>query len=653
MKNRIATLAALSLAGLPALCGLAEAQAASSLGTETSPDAIATPRVTPTSSSAPPAASAPIVNESAQNPVVVTAARTPQPLASTLPATTVFTRQDIDDSGALDLPSLLRLAPGAQVITNGGMGATASLQLRGGSAAQTLVLIDGMRVDSASLGYANLSQLTTGAIDHVEVVNGNVSALYGSGAIGGVVQIFTQDGGNHPPRFHFSTEYGSYRTQRQTVGVNGALDKDGATTFSLDFSRLKTGGFSNINAQEAARSYSLAKVNPNDNGFRDTTVSAEIRHRFTPDWDAGVRYFQTDGWNSYDNAYAASNTDEYYTISQVRSLSAFVNGRIGERWRTHLTVGEGSDHTTNYLNDNSTDVYDTANRQVNWRNEFEVAANHQLLFGYERLDQRLDSNAYQTPERHVNAGYLGYNGRIGASSLQLNFRHDQYSDFGGANTFFAGYALDLSPHWKVLANYSSAFRAPTFNDLYYPNYGVPTIQPERSHSIEAALQYSTPDFGEARVSLFRTRYRNLISYDSATFLATNVGNARIQGVETAWRGRLAATDVRASFTVQSPINEDTDQELDRRARRFATLSAARNISGWRVGGDWTINGQRPDGSQTLGGFSLFNVFARYNITPSWYIAARVQNVFDKNYELAYSYNTPGRAAYITLGWQQR
>ncbi len=197
----------------------------------------------------------------ALSPVVVTATCTQECLADSILQTPLFDAQAIADSNAPDVAGLLALAPGVQITRNGGPGASASAFIRGASSTQLLMLIDGVRVESASLGTAQLSQLMRDQIDHMEVANGNVSALYGSSAIGGVVQIFTKAGEPHQPRFYFETEYGSYHTQRQTEGVNGMFDRSGRTTFSFDVSREKTDGFSSIDPAKAPN------TNPNANGY--------------------------------------------------------------------------------------------------------------------------------------------------------------------------------------------------------------------------------------------------------------------------------------------------------------------------------------------------------------------------------------------------
>jgi len=481
------------------------------------------------------------------------------------------------------------------------------------------------------------------------VVNGNVSALYGSGAIGGVVQVFTKDGGNHPPRFNFEVEYGSYHTQRQQAGVSGALDASGDTTFSVSLARMKDDGFSSINP-------ALAPVNPNANGYLNESVAASLRHRFNDRWDAGVQYFQSNGNSSYDNAYGLP-TDLNNLYARVQQASIFANGRVTDWWTTHFTIAMGNDRSQDALNGVYTDHYNTDNRQYTWQNDFTFAPQQKLQVGYEHLDQSLESNQYTAPDRHVDSGFIGYTGRFGASQIQANVRRDQYSDFGGANSYFVGYGFDFDRHWRVSASLSDAFRAPTFNDLFYPMYGNPRLLPERSHSVEAGLQYASDALGVFRVNLFQTRYTNLIAsvFQPSTFLylAQNVGRAKVQGVEGAWRGRIGRTDVRASFTFQNPVDEEANTTLDRRARRFASLAVNRSVGAWRVGGEWFVSGARHDGGNALGGFGIVNLSARYNITKSWYVAAQIQNLFDKDYELVYTYDTPRRGAYLTLGWQQQ
>lgn len=603
---------------------------------------------TPATSTAPATASSQRSSAVPLDPVVVTASRTRQSLSDALPQTTVFDQQAIRDSGATDLVSLLALAPGAQITTTGTFGSSASLYLRGADSTQTLILIDGVRVDSTSLGQAQLAQLQLDQIDHIEIVNGNVSALYGSGAVGGVVQIFTKQGSSKAPYFNFETEYGTYGTQRQRAGVGGAIGSDGSTTFDVTVSRFKSDGFPSINAAEAPG------ANPADDGFLNTSVNATLRRKFNEDWDAGVTLYDSSGRIHYADSYDANVTDINQDENRVMTLSAFLDGKVTRNWTTHLRLAEGDDQTTDYLDDAEDSRFDSTNRQFTWQNEYAFTDTQKMLFGYEHLQQSLDSDQYSVPTRNVDSAFVGYDGTFGRSQFQFNLRHDQYSDFGGANSYYAAYGYRITQAVKAIASYSDAFRAPTFNDLYYPDYGNPDLKPERSHSEELALQYDGKDLGLMRVTAFQTRYTNLIestevgsSYD---YIAENVGHAKVQGVETSWSGQIGLTDVRASFTVQNPEDLDDDTDLSLRARRFLSLSASRAIDRWRVGGNWVVSAQRNDEGTNLGGYGVLNLTARYNITKSWYVVGSLDNVFDKRYEMVYTYNTPGRGAYVTLGW---
>jgi len=646
MSTSTVRAALIAFAGLP-LVALAQSAPNPSAAASQGADGAIAPSAATASATAPSSAPA---DAGTLEPIVVTAQRGPQPLPEAIPQTTRFSAQDIADSSATDLPGLLAQAPGAQIVTNGPPGSNATLFLRGGSATQSLVLIDGVRVDSVSLGQAQIGQIPLSEVDHVEVVNGDVSALYGSGAMGGVVQVFTKEGGNHPPRFDFSLGYGSYHTQTQQAGVNGALDKDGKTTFSFNVSRSKDDGFSAIDPALAPG------ANPGADGYLNETVSAMVRHRFDDRWDAGVRYFQSNGKDSFDNAFGVP-TDVNYLYSKVRMASVFANGKLTGWWTAHMTAALGDDRAIDKTNGVYNNRFDTDNRQFTWQNDFKLAAQQKLQLGYERLDQSLDSDSFAAPDRHVNTVFAGYTARFGANQIQANVRRDQYSDFGGANTYYLGYGFDFTEHWKATASYSSAFRAPSFDDLYFPGSGNPSIRPERSHSIEAALQYASDELGVLRLTAFQTRYTDLINYiptqGGLFYIAQNVGRAKVQGLEGSWRGHVGKTDVRAALTLQNPVDEDAGTDLPRRARRFASFSANHSIGGWRVGGEWIVSGQRNDSGSNLGGFGLLNLSARYNITKAWYVSAHIDNLFDKNYELAYTYNTPRRSAFVTIGWQQQ
>ncbi|BBO59898.1 outer membrane receptor protein [Mycoavidus sp. B2-EB] len=587
--------------------------------------------------------------------VVVTASRIALPLTHTLAPTTLFNQQDMAESGALDLPALLPAVAGAQVVRSGGPGATSSLFLRGAAATQTLVLIDGVRVDSASLGSAQLSQLMLDQFERVEVESGNASALYGSNAIGGVVHIFTKEGSQASPKLNVSAEMGSHHTQHQQVGLAGALDTTGDTTFNLNGSRLKTEGF-------ATRDMSPTQaVHPQAYGFFTESIGAQLKHRFTPAWLAGLRFYQSEGMVGSDLAYGCP-TDLNLAKNRVRTVSMFVESKLSQAWRTSLTVASGNDQNLNWLNGIFDNHFSTTNRQLTWQNELTLRPRQQLRFGYEYLQQNLDASLYTAASRHSHASFAGYQAGLGAHQFQFNVRRDQYTHFDVAHSYYVGYSYSFDPHWKFTASHSTAFRVPSFNDLYYPNYGNAKLQPEYSQAVEARIEHTSDQLGMTRLSVFQTRYNDLIeavpapSTQSTVFQlyqAQNIGRARVQGLEASWHGRVLGTRIRTSVTAQHAMDETHKRELPRRARYLANFLATRRLGDWQVGGMWLMSGQRHDNGALLGGYGVVNLNARYDLSRSWHLATRIENLLNKNHELVQAYRAAPRGVYFTLGWQQR
>jgi len=583
------------------------------------------------------------------NPTVVTASRSEQPLSDALPHTTVISRADIERSQAPDAVSLLRREAGIEIAQNGGPGTNASLFMRGASSNQTLILIDGVRVSSGTSGGAQISQLMADQIDHIEVVRGNVSALYGSDAIGGVVQIFTRSGKGHGPLANAEIEYGARNTKRAQAGISGSLGENGDTSFSVSVSEFKTNGFSTINPMQAP------KANPNDNPYTNKSVSAQLSHRFSADWQAGLTYFQTWGDVSYDSAFGKP-TDINTAHNVVRSMSAYVDGKVTQDWKARLTLSQGDDRNLNFTNGvlQSPARFNTRNQTASWQNDWAFMPNQLLKVGLEHQQTTIDSDAYDVPTRNVDSAYVGYEGKFGPHQLQLNVRRDRYSDFGGANSYYAGYGFAFNPQWKAVASVSNAFRAPSFNELYYPFFGNPNVQPEKARSVEGGVEYSST-IGLVRMTAFETDYSNLITaVCDASFncAAANVNRARVNGVETSYRGSIYGVDLRASFTMQNPQDLSANQLLSRRARHFGSVSAYKTFGPFSAGVEWNAAGDRQDSTRTLGGYGLLNLVGRYQITPDWALSARVENVTNKNYQLIYPYNTASRGVFFTLSWQQ-
>ena len=568
--------------------------------------------------------------------VVVTASRSEQLLREAIPHTTIITSREIRASGAADLPSLLRKEAGFEFSQSGGIGTVSSTFLRGATTNQTLVLVDGVRLSNLNFGATALDQLMLDQIERVEIVRGNVSSLYGSGAIGGVIQVFTR-AGTGAPRASINLGLGEQGEQRLRAQYAGCGRRHALQRQPVAFS---TDGFS---AQKPANS---ATTNPDRDGYRNLSLSANLEHRFNADHQAGVRYFSSDGKVEFDNAFAASVNDKHTADARVGSWAVFSNNRIAQWWLSKLTYSEGYDLFDSYTNSTVASRAKTKNSQLTWQNEIPIGADHRFTITAESLRQSITSNtAYARSGRSVDGLVGAYQGRFGTHSFQLTARNEDYSDFGASRTHYAGYGYDLSERWRLTAASSTAFRAPTFNELFFPGFGNPNLLPERARSFEAGVQYAAA--GQLlRVVAFHTRIYDLIG----GFPLTNIDRATIDGLETSYSGSIWGLEVKASLTLQDPIQHTatTHLQLVRRAKEFGSVSVAKSIGPWRVAGELLASGRRFDNNIVtfarleLAGYEVLNLSARYQFAKDTALSLRLDNAFDKDYTLADGFNTQGR-----------
>lgn len=584
----------------------------------------------------------------ATDEVVVTARRVPEKQQDTLQHTTVITTKDIAESQALDVPTLLRQEAGIEVAQQGGLGKQSSTFTRGTNSNQTLVLLDGVRIGSATTGATALDQLMLDQIERIEIVRGNVSSIYGSEAIGGVIQIFTQQG-KGKPAISASAGVGPDNLRRYTTNFGGGA---GDSSFNLGAFHVETDGFSAIRSQFIPVPFVTAPADVDRDGYRNNTFTAKASHRLTSNHELGVSAFHSEGKVDFDGAFQNVSKQDLSTVS------VFSDNRFAENWQSKLTLALGIDNLRSFLDGADAGRFRTDNTQVIWQNEVKLGDSNHFTGGYERLEQKVTSDTQFTrTNRQVNSGFAGYRGDYGAHSLQANVRVDDYSDFGTQPTGLLGYGYAFTPRWRVNTSAGTAFRAPTFNDLYAPFFGNPNVRPEQARSGELGLQYHD-ERHLARISYFITRVTDLITFQpTPPFTSTNIGKAEIQGVELSYSGRVFDTDLKASFTLQDPRDKTNNMRLLRRAEHFGSLSAQKSFGALRLGGEVRASGKRNDVHITdftrtrVGGYAVVNLTARFNLTKEVSLAARVENLFDKDYELAQGFNIQRRALFFTLAYQ--
>jgi len=582
--------------------------------------------------------------------IVVTATRMPQALNKSIADTTVLNEQDIKNSGAPDVATLLRSVPGLEVVQNGGMGSTAGIYLRGTSSTQVLVLLDGVRIDSATTGSTALEHLMLDSIDRIEIVRGNVSSLYGSEAIGGVIQLFTKQG-HGAPAMNVSAGVGNQGTQRMSAGLSGAVND---TAFSVNAGRDKTDGVSAMNP------LLMPNANPNNNGYDNTTLDAQIKQTINADHALTASVYSTRGNISFDNAYGLP-TDINNMIETIDKYALTSDDQFNAIWHSQLRIAQGLDNSLAYTNSVQTSRYQTRNNQAAWQNNVKIADGQQLTMSVENLNQAVTSSTVFTQtSRNVNSFLGGYVGEYGVQQVQLNMRQDRYSDFGIANTGLLGYGLSFSDSWRATASISNAFKAPTFDDMYWPlafgYQGNPNLKPERSVNREAGLHYAA-NGQHVDAVYFDNRINDLIELNAAYTTVTNISQARITGQELNYSGEFGDTHLRASATFQNPRDAITGQVLPRRAKEFGNLGVSHDFNVLNLGAEVRYSGARQDvdsngNTVSLSAYQLLNLTARYQIDKHLNVLGSIGNLFNRNYSEVYGYNTLGRTLFVGLNYQQ-
>jgi vitamin B12 transporter len=593
----------------------------------------------------------PAVSESQLRPVVVTASRNPQQLTDTLPHTTVLSRQDIERSQAQDLPSLLQREAGVQITQSGGRGTASSLFLRGSASLQVLVLLDGVPLTKQDAsGAVSIEHLALDQLERIEIVRGNVSAIYGTGAVGGVVQLFSKSGAGRPSG-QVLAEAGSRDSYKLQLSAQGSFGPQGATRLAVGVSEQRTDGFSAINTLQQP------SANPDKDGYRNRSASFSLAQELAKGHTIGLRLNQADGRYAFDNSFGAP-ADVHTGRTRVQGVTAFTDNRITADWRSQLSASQSTDKAQ--AKDNGAfgydSRYDSQNRIFSWNNTLALSKDWLLTAGLEQQRQSIDADdgfgGLYARKRQVNALLTGLQGQMGAHSVQLNLRSDKVQGLGRETTGYLGYGYAFNPQWKLLASTSTAFNLAPLGYLYAPFFGNDQLKPEKARSAEIGLQWSQGG-SVLRATAFQTASRNLFEYDFNTNRFENIARTKNAGLEISFSGQVGAAQVRASLTAQDPKDRSTQQTLNRRARTLAAFSWDQPVGAWQLGADLRYSDSRRDGSELLRSYFVMDWRARYAITPELSAFGRIENVADKRYQTVYGYNQSGRGAFVGLQWQPK
>ncbi|MES2993721.1 MAG: TonB-dependent receptor [Pseudomonadota bacterium] len=588
--------------------------------------------------------------QSRLDPIVVTATREPQALARVAADLVVIDAERIRQSTADSIEDLLRREAGVQLVRNGGPGQNAGVLIRGASAGSTLVLIDGVRVGSATVGQVEFESISLSQIERIEVLRGPGSSLYGADAVGGLVQIFTRRG-EGAPRFTARGAIGGERSYEGSVGVSGA---SGAIDYAAALGRERSRGVSALKPGDQFGSF-----NPDRDGFERDTAQLQLGYTPAAGHRIGLNVVESRlnaQYDASDYALADPASPDFRNKLQSSVAALDYRGVLSPAWTTSAQLSRNEDDLKS--GGATLDRFRTRREQFTGQAAWTPLAGQQLVFAYERRDERADTAVYDE-KRTNDAVVLGYSGQFGAHSLQADLRRDRNSVYGGVTTGRLGWSMEIAKGLRVRALAGTTFRAPSFNELFYPDYGVATITPERGRSVELGLDWR--DGGsEAAVTVYRNRVRDLIAYqpdpqacssDPALYpfgCAANIGRARLQGATLSGAQRWGDWRIGATIDFLDAKDVDTGNRLARRAAHQESLTAAYDLGAWRFGAALLRVGARPEGSATLDAYTTLDLSARWRFAPRWQLEAKLLNATDRQYESARDYQSIGRQAWIGL-----
>lgn len=580
---------------------------------------------------------------------IVTATRTAQTVEQSLAAVTVLDRERIERSQAASLPELLKQVPGVSLTNSGGPGKNTSLFMRGSESDHVLVLVDGVKIGSVTGGGAALQDLPLELIERIEVVRGPRSSLYGSEAIGGVIQIFTRKGQGEGAKPFFSAGYGTHDSYSGSIGVSGG---DGRGWYSLGASGSDTDGIN-------AKSVQTSGYESDADGYRNLSATLSAGYRFDNGLELDANVLRAKSHNDYDSV-NSKRTAGFGANADGESRVFGTRARFSplERWAVTLQAGRSEDDSDAYQDGRFYSRFDSRRDSLSWQNDIELAAGHTLTLGVDHQHDEVDSNATYAEDSRDNDGYFAqYLGQAGRHDWQVSLRHDDNEQFGQHDTGNVGYGYGFTDWLRGSISYGSAFKAPTFNELYYPDYGNPNLEAETSRSLEIGLA-GQHGWGHWAVNAYRTVIDDLIAYDASIFGPANVQEARIRGVELVVGSQLMGWDWSANYSLLEPENRSAGanrgNELTRRAKQLFNFDVDRRLGAFSVGASLHAEGQRYDdlaNQNELAGYATLDLRGEYRMSPEWRLQARVANLLDADYETARGYNQPGQAAYLTVRYQ--
>ena len=586
--------------------------------------------------------------------IVVTGTRTEVLVQDSLLPVEVIDRDEIRRSQAGSLQDLLKGRAGIGFTNQGGLGKLTSLNIRGTESDHVLVLVDGIRIGSATAGLAMFHDLPIEQIDRVEIVRGPRSSLYGSEAIGGVIQVFTVRGGKGLQK-HLRLGGGSnnlreasagfgYRGERGWVGAQAAYQQTDGINACRGSGTLFQGCFTD---------------EPDDDGYRNLSVTLRGGLNLTDTLSVEGHFLNADAFNEFDGSIYGGN--EADNLQQV--LGGKLDWKAADRIKVSAQLGRAADQSDNYFANHATgtrtfvSTFDTRRDTASAQGDFGFGEAQLFSAGADwQRDEVTSTTAFAVDSRDNTGVFVEYQGKFAAHQLQASVRNDDNEQFGNHVTGGLGWGMGLGKGVKLSANYGTGFKAPTFNDLYFPYSSNPDLLPEQSKSLNLGVAQYAQDWNWS-FNVYETRIEDLIALD-AFWTPGNIEEARIRGAELTGAMSLAGWDLSAQISHTDPRNRTSGAHhgnlLPRRARDTARIDVDRRFGDFRIGLTGNGGSHRFDNAantQRLSGYGTLDLRLEYALHRDWTLQARASNVFDRDYETIAWYKQPGREYGLSVRYQ--
>jgi vitamin B12 transporter len=602
-------------------------------------------------------------SDTSLNDIIVTATRVPEPAYKALEPVLVIDRAALEDSLAVDIGDTLRFHAGLDIGRSGGPGQPLSLFIRGANSDQSIVMIDGVRINSGTQTLAPLMNLSPELFDRIEIVKGPRSAIYGTDAIGGVVNLITRTDGSSGA--DVMLDYGRYGTGEFAIDGNYTT---GGTSMQVALTGQQSAGFPSYTADTL------------DRGYKNLSGTAAITTHIDG-VELGARYYRATGASQYADAVYNDDFTAFQSFTPLQEdfsnslFAVHASGDLTDIWHTRVTLSRVVDDLRQrqddpYSTEAAGDFDYTSRDTIDWQNDVKIASswlNQTLTFGAMAYDEHTNSLSFGTGysiDTHAQTYYVQDQLEVGQNRLLLATGVAHYPEFGDHTTWNAEYGYAVTNDTLLTLSAGTAFRAPSATDRF--GYGgTPDLLPESSRNFEVGVKSRLDSHQEVTLAAFQNTIDDLIVFvNDATNLVyggenRNIDRARIRGVEASWDLRVDPWSVHVEGSLQDPRDLIDDSPLLRRTRHSFTVSGAREIGRGELGMDLLLSGSRADIDVVSGdpvrdgGYLLAAIYGKMNLTPSWSVSARLDNALNRHYELANGYNTAGRAASIATRYSFR